>query len=99
MVPRNSSKSLGDIDSWHSGVIPKAPIHRDFKLLSFGDEAEEEEEEVSEINEKQFRGKSKSSHDLLTDDKTLSSAPAVGVESRSEREKSSKCKLELLPID
>ncbi|XP_022672591.1 peptidyl-prolyl cis-trans isomerase CWC27 homolog isoform X2 [Varroa destructor] len=49
---------------------------KDFKLLSFGDEAEEEEEELTEIVQKQFRGKSKSSHDLLKDDKTLSSQPA-----------------------
>ncbi|OQR68282.1 peptidyl-prolyl cis-trans isomerase CWC27-like, partial [Tropilaelaps mercedesae] len=49
---------------------------KDFNLLSFGDEAEEEQVELSEIVEKRFRGKSKSSHDLLKDDKTLSSQPA-----------------------
>lgn len=47
---------------------------KNFALLSFGDEAEEEEE----INEthSQFKSKSKSSHDLLEDAK-LSSIPAV----------------------
>lgn len=48
---------------------------RDFKLLSFGDEAEEDEGEAIEVAKK-FSGKSKSSHDL-TDDPRLSSAPAV----------------------
>lgn len=54
---------------------PKVKGTKDFKLLSFGDEAEEEEEEISEIITK-FKGKSKSSHDLLNDPK-LSSVPAV----------------------
>lgn len=37
---------------------------RNFKLLSFGDQAEEDEEETTKINEK-FSGKGKSSHDVL----------------------------------
>lgn len=37
---------------------------RNFKLLSFGAEAEEDEEEFNKLNE-QFSGKSKSSHDVL----------------------------------
>ncbi|RWS29377.1 peptidyl-prolyl cis-trans isomerase sdccag10-like protein [Leptotrombidium deliense] len=49
---------------------------KDFKLLSFGDEAEEEEEEMMEVV-KEFKGKSKSSHDLLKNDPKLSSIPAV----------------------
>ena len=47
---------------------------KDFGLLSFGDEAEEEEEELSTSD---FKGKSKSSHDLLTDDPKLSTVPVV----------------------
>jgi len=48
---------------------------KNYKLLSFGEEAEEEEEEVSEVNKK-FSGKGKSSHDLTSDPK-LSSVPAL----------------------
>lgn len=51
---------------------------KNFNLLSFGDEAEEEEEEVINAS-KEFRGKSKSSHDLLKDDPKLSTLPAVDV--------------------
>ena len=51
---------------------------KNFSLLSFGDEAEEEEEEVKNAS-KEFRGKSKSSHDLLKDDPKLSALPAVDV--------------------
>lgn len=49
---------------------------KNYSLLSFGDEAEEEEEEVTNAS-KEFRGKSKSSHDLLKDDPKLSALPAV----------------------
>ncbi|XP_054161388.1 spliceosome-associated protein CWC27 homolog [Oppia nitens] len=49
---------------------------KNFNLLSFGDEAEEEEEEIISVS-KDFKGKSKSSHDLLKDDPKLSSLPAV----------------------
>ncbi|CAI9590235.1 unnamed protein product, partial [Staurois parvus] len=49
---------------------------KNFKLLSFGEEAEEEEEVVSRVSET-MKGKSKSSHDLLKDDPRLSSVPAV----------------------
>ncbi|XP_077560979.1 spliceosome-associated protein CWC27 homolog [Haemaphysalis longicornis] len=52
-----------------------AAATKNFKLLSFGEEAEEEEEEL--MISKGPKGRSKSSHDLLTDDATLSSVPAV----------------------
>ncbi|XP_054290025.1 spliceosome-associated protein CWC27 homolog [Macrosteles quadrilineatus] len=48
---------------------------KNFKLLSFGEEAEEDEEETVEVAKK-FAGKSKSTHDLLSDP-TLISTPAV----------------------
>lgn len=67
--------------------------------MSFGDEAEEEDEELTEINEKQFRGKSKSSHDLLKDDKTLSSNPAVETASRSANDESEHSKCEFYSCD
>jgi peptidyl-prolyl cis-trans isomerase SDCCAG10 len=51
------------------------PLHRNFKLLSFGEEAEEDEEESCEANRK-YSGRSKSTHDILNDPH-LSAVPAV----------------------
>ncbi|XP_066999561.2 spliceosome-associated protein CWC27 homolog [Anabrus simplex] len=48
---------------------------KNFKLLSFGEEAEEDEEAISEANKK-YSGRSKSTHDLLNDPK-LSATPAI----------------------
>jgi peptidyl-prolyl cis-trans isomerase SDCCAG10 len=56
-------------------------VHRNFQLLSFGDEAEDEEEEINQVNVK-FSGKSKSSHDLISDPK-LSKQPALVLEPSS----------------
>ena len=53
----------------------KSKATKNFSLLSFGEEAEEEEVVVKKVN-KSMKSKSKSSHDLL-DDSKLSSAPAV----------------------
>ncbi|KAL6258112.1 hypothetical protein P5V15_010029 [Pogonomyrmex californicus] len=44
---------------------------KNFKLLSFGEEAEEDEEESSVLN-KQYSGKGKSAHDCLSDPKLSS---------------------------
>ena len=61
-------------------------IHfRDFKLLSFGEEAEEDEEEFKILNKK-FSGKSKSAHDVL-DDPKLSSEPALEPKSSSSKKR------------
>lgn len=49
---------------------------KDFKVLSFGDEAEEEEEELAQVTQ-EFKGKSKSLHDMVKNDPKLSSIPAV----------------------
>lgn len=48
---------------------------KNFKLLSFGEEAEEDEEESSEAN-RRYSGRSKSTHDILNDPH-LSAVPAV----------------------
>lgn len=48
---------------------------KNFKLLSFGEEAEEDEEQVATVNER-LSGKGKSTHDVLNDP-NLSSVPAV----------------------
>lgn len=53
---------------WKKHVISTLPLlffYRNFKLLSFGEEAEEDEEESSRENVK-FVGKGKSSHDILS---------------------------------
>lgn len=50
-------------------------IFRNFKLLSFGEEAEEDEEELIDAV-KVFSGRPKSTHDVLKDPH-LSSEPAV----------------------
>ncbi|NXV54202.1 CWC27 protein, partial [Uria aalge] len=55
---------------------PKVKGTKNFNLLSFGEEAEEEEEEVNRVSQS-MKGKSKSSHDLLKDDPHLSSVPAL----------------------
>lgn len=72
IIPRDIKKEAEKKTERKSG----SKATKNFKLLSFGDEAEEDEEEVNEIS-KGYRGKSKSSHDL-TDDPALSSVPAVG---------------------
>lgn len=48
---------------------------RNFKLLSFGEEAEEDEEELIDVV-KEYSGRPKSTHDVLKDPQ-LSSVPAV----------------------
>lgn len=63
-------------------------LFRNFKLLSFGEEAEEDEEETLELNKK-FAGKAKSAHDSLSDPK-LSSQPAVEVSSKDGEESKTK---------
>lgn len=60
---------------------------KNFGLLSFGDEAEEEEQETAEFVQRNFAGKGKSSHDVL-DDPRLSKQVAEVKE--SERSKSRK---------
>ncbi|XP_054843397.1 spliceosome-associated protein CWC27 homolog [Eublepharis macularius] len=56
---------------------------KNFSLLSFGEEAEEEEVEVNKVSQS-MKGKSKSSHDLLKDDPHLSSVPAIESEKANE---------------
>ncbi|GLH14413.1 Peptidyl-prolyl cis-trans isomerase [Gryllus bimaculatus] len=53
---------------------------KDFKLLSFGSEAEDDEAECEEVSKRLAAGRSsKSAHDVLSDP-LLSSAPAVGTD-------------------
>nr|VZI28264.1 unnamed protein product [Spirometra erinaceieuropaei] len=59
--------------------VPTAKATKNFSLLSFGDEAEEEAEVVSEVAEK-FRGKGKSAHDLVNDPRLSSEPVAVSLD-------------------
>ncbi|RZB39700.1 peptidyl-prolyl cis-trans isomerase CWC27 -like [Asbolus verrucosus] len=61
----------------------KKPGVKNFKLLSFGAEAEEDEEESTRENEK-FVGKGKSTHDVLDDPKLSSKTEEVDDENSEE---------------
>ncbi|KAL7847864.1 hypothetical protein AOLI_G00225820 [Acnodon oligacanthus] len=62
--------------SKEEGKKSQSKATKNFSLLSFGEEAEEEEEMVNQVSQT-LKGKSKSSHDLLKDDPKLSSVPVV----------------------
>ncbi|CAB1352176.1 unnamed protein product [Coregonus sp. 'balchen'] len=75
IIPRETKKSKKDEDK-KEGKKSQSKATKNFSLLSFGEEAEEDEEMVTQVSQT-LKGKSKSSHDLLKDDPLLSSVPAV----------------------
>uniref|UniRef100_A0A4W6C4M0 Spliceosome-associated protein CWC27 homolog n=1 Tax=Lates calcarifer TaxID=8187 RepID=A0A4W6C4M0_LATCA len=75
IVPREIKKGKKEKDK-EEGKKSQSKATKNFSLLSFGEEAEEEEEMVNQVSQT-LKGKSKSSHDLLKDDPRLSSVPAV----------------------
>ncbi|XP_037548480.1 spliceosome-associated protein CWC27 homolog [Nematolebias whitei] len=75
IVPRETKKGRKEKDK-EEAKKSQSKATKNFSLLSFGEEAEEEEEMVNQVSQT-FKGKSKSSHDLLKDDPRLSSVPAV----------------------
>uniref|UniRef100_A0A6Q2ZQG0 Spliceosome-associated protein CWC27 homolog n=1 Tax=Esox lucius TaxID=8010 RepID=A0A6Q2ZQG0_ESOLU len=75
IVPREMKKSKKDEDK-KEGKKSQSKATKNFSLLSFGEEAEEDEETVNRVSQT-LKGKSKSSHDLLKNDPQLSSIPAV----------------------
>lgn len=75
IVPRISTKDSSEEKT--NARESSSGAMKNFSLLSFGEEAEEDEEEVTKVNEI-LRHKSKSSHDILNDSK-LSAVPAVDV--------------------
>ncbi|XP_042561020.1 spliceosome-associated protein CWC27 homolog [Clupea harengus] len=88
IIPRDLKKKKDH--SKEEGKKSQSKATKNFSLLSFGEEAEEEEEMVTQVSQT-MKGKSKSSHDLLKDDPLLSTVPAVdreknkdGVEDSSE---------------
>lgn len=75
IVPRKVSKDSA-AEQQPAPTLSTSVATRNYKLLSFGDQAEEEEEELMAVVSKDSKSRSKSSHDL-TDDASLSSVPAV----------------------
>ncbi|KAM6903074.1 spliceosome-associated protein CWC27 homolog [Xenentodon cancila] len=75
VVPRGTKKSKKEKEK-EEGKKSQSKATKNFSLLSFGEEAEEDEEMVAQVSQT-LKGKSKSSHDLLKDDPRLSSVPAV----------------------
>ncbi|XP_008421603.1 spliceosome-associated protein CWC27 homolog [Poecilia reticulata] len=75
IIPRETKKSRKEKDK-EEVKKSQSKATKNFNLLSFGEEAEEDEEMVTQVSQT-LKGKSKSSHDLLKDDPRLSSVPAV----------------------
>ena len=71
--PRETIQLLTEEEGTHTKKKSKSKMKatKDFNLISFGEEAEEEENDL-EVVQKTYRNKSKSSHDLLNDPKLLS---------------------------
>ncbi|XP_041937515.1 spliceosome-associated protein CWC27 homolog [Alosa sapidissima] len=75
IIPRESKKHKKD-HSKEEGKKSQSKATKNFSLLSFGEEAEEDEELVNQVSQT-LKGKGKSSHDLLKDDPRLSAVPAI----------------------
>ncbi|XP_039220791.1 spliceosome-associated protein CWC27 homolog isoform X1 [Crotalus tigris] len=88
IIPR-TSKKLKNEKPMEEVEKAKSKGTKNFSLLSFGEEAEEEEVEVNKVSQS-MKGKSKSSHDLLKDDPHLSSVPAIDSEKANESDNSDK---------
>ncbi|BFZ17118.1 hypothetical protein BsWGS_20161 [Bradybaena similaris] len=84
IIPRVIKKAKKDKED-DKKIKSKSKATKNFSLLSFGEEAEEDEEQTFKVAKK-FSGKSKSSHDL-TDDPALSSVPVVPVVENSDTDK------------
>ncbi|KAH9491973.1 Peptidyl-prolyl isomerase cwc27 [Bulinus truncatus] len=78
-------------------VKSQSKATKNFSLLSFGEEAEEDEEQTYKVVKK-FSGKSKSSHDL-TDDPLLSSVPVVDTIETEKPSSKRKSQDEDAPVD
>ncbi|XP_043277171.1 spliceosome-associated protein CWC27 homolog [Venturia canescens] len=87
IVPRDLGKSA--IEEKKSEKPAKKSGVKNFKLLSFGEEAEEDEEETVVLNKK-FVGKSKSAHDNLSDPKLSSEIEPLKMPNRDENSASDK---------
>ncbi|XP_053738042.1 spliceosome-associated protein CWC27 homolog [Synchiropus splendidus] len=75
IIPRETKKSKKEKEK-DEPKKSQSKATKNFSLLSFGEEAEEDEEMETQASQT-LKGKSKSSHDLLKDDPSLSSVPAL----------------------
>ncbi|XP_028836254.1 spliceosome-associated protein CWC27 homolog isoform X2 [Denticeps clupeoides] len=74
IIPRENK--LKKEKSKEEGKKSQSKATKNFNLLSFGEEAEEDEELVNQVSQT-MKGKSKSSHDLLKNDPRLSAVPVM----------------------
>ncbi|XP_033020730.1 spliceosome-associated protein CWC27 homolog [Lacerta agilis] len=86
IIPRTGKKLTNEKPA-EEAKKAKSKGTKNFSLLSFGEEAEEEEVEVNRVSQN-MKGKSKSSHDLLKDDPHLSSVPAIESEKADDSDNS-----------
>lgn len=80
IVPRVEAKKQIDEDAGKRKKKEKGV--KNFGLLSFGDEAEEEEKEADDFIQKNVAGKSKSTHDVLDDPKLSKETVKVDAEKK-----------------
>ncbi|XDV53849.1 hypothetical protein PO909_022259 [Leuciscus waleckii] len=85
IIPREMK--VKKVKNKEEGKKSQSKATKNFSLLSFGEEAEEEEEMVNQVSQT-MKGKSKSSHDLLKDDPKLSSVPVVDRSGKSHESES-----------
>uniref|UniRef100_A0AAY4DJJ4 Spliceosome-associated protein CWC27 homolog n=1 Tax=Denticeps clupeoides TaxID=299321 RepID=A0AAY4DJJ4_9TELE len=76
IIPRENK--LKKEKSKEEGKKSQSKATKNFNLLSFGEEAEEDEELVNQVSQT-MKGKSKSSHDLLKNDPRLSAVPTLAL--------------------
>uniref|UniRef100_A0A8C6SYA9 Peptidyl-prolyl cis-trans isomerase n=1 Tax=Neogobius melanostomus TaxID=47308 RepID=A0A8C6SYA9_9GOBI len=96
IVPRETKSSK--LERKEEVKKSQSKATKNFSLLSFGEEAEEEEEEANQVTQS-FKGKGKSSHDLLKDDPKLSSVPAVDRIKRKQKGNKKDDAVHVMPVE
>jgi len=87
IVPRMSIQQ--EASSKKEKPKSKMKATKDYKLLSFGEEAEEDEEDIDRVTDKKEKGKGKSAHDLTNDPKLSSSDGSLMTKTGSDSEEGS----------
>lgn len=87
IVPRMSIQQ--EASSKKEKPKSKMKATKDYKLLSFGEEAEEDEEDIDRATDKKEKGKGKSAHDLTNDPKLSSSDGSVMTKTGSDSDEGS----------
>uniref|UniRef100_A0A182Q1W7 Spliceosome-associated protein CWC27 homolog n=1 Tax=Anopheles farauti TaxID=69004 RepID=A0A182Q1W7_9DIPT len=89
IVPRRSGAKRSAKDDQEDGSSKKKKKEKgvkNFGLLSFGDEAEEEEQEANVYIQKNVSGRGKSSHDVLDDPKLSKQTSSIQPEPEKKRQ-------------